>query len=147
MPTEIQIGVVAHRTGLSVDAIRFYEKEGLLNAPARTAGGFRLFRAEDVEALGFIRSAQELGFSLDEIRDLLSLRKGASRPCGLVERLLERKLASVQERIARLSALEAELRQALEECKQALGRKRPTAPDGCPVLEHLAHGLHSVATK
>jgi len=83
-----QIGVATAHTGLSVDAIRFYERQGLVKSPLRSEGGFRLFRAEDVKDLQFIRSAQELGFSLDEIRDLLLLRNGAPKPCAHVEQLI-----------------------------------------------------------
>src|SRR5215470_10016154 len=78
MSDTLKIGAVSKRTGLSVDAIRFYEKEGLLKISVRSEGGFRLFREKDLEDLRLIRSAQSLGFSLVEIRDLLSIRNGLS---------------------------------------------------------------------
>src|SRR5262245_10643308 len=88
MSDTLKIGAVSKRTGLSVDAIRFYEKEGLLKISVRSEGGFRLFREKDLEDLRLIRSAQSLGFSLVEIRDLLSTRNGLSTPCADVKRLL-----------------------------------------------------------
>ena len=70
----MQIGVVAKKVGLSVDAIRFYERNALLPRPARTQGGFRQYSERDIETLAFIRRVQGLGFKLSEIRGLLSLR-------------------------------------------------------------------------
>jgi DNA-binding transcriptional MerR regulator len=103
MSGTFKIGTVAKRTGLSIDAIRFYEKEGLLKTPLRSEGGFRLFQEKDIEDLHLIRNRQTLGFSLDEIRDLLSLRSRISTPCAEVQKLLERKLIAVQRKIAELN--------------------------------------------
>lgn len=88
----LQIGDVAARTGLSADAIRFYEREKLLRTAARSSGGFRLFTASDVADLAFIRNAQELGFSLQEIHELLDLKQAAHPDCRHVEQLLEKKI-------------------------------------------------------
>jgi DNA-binding transcriptional MerR regulator len=71
----IQIGRVSKQTGLSVDAIRFYEKQRLLERPPRTDGGLRLFNGRDIQRIHFIRRAQQLGFSLLEIRELLILQR------------------------------------------------------------------------
>src|SRR5437870_11472627 len=130
----LKIGVVARLTGLSIDAIRFYEKQGLLKAPPRSQGGFRLFQERDIADLRLIRSGQSLGFSLDEIRDLISVRNGLSTPCTQVKRLLEQKLISVQEKIAELTSLEREIATALHECKRALRGTKPTTDASCPVL-------------
>jgi DNA-binding transcriptional MerR regulator len=137
MATGFQIGIVAERTGLTVDAIRFYERQRLVRRPLLSGGGFRIYVQEDIAELQFIRSAQALGFSLDEIRGLLSLRKGDPKPCARVERLLEGKLGSVSEKIAALKTMEADLRTALADCKRAL-RRRPAAVSSCPVLERIA---------
>ena len=83
MPQGIQIGRVAKEIGLTVDAIRFYEKEGLLKSPARSEGRFRLFGPDDVRNLKFIRKAQELGFSLQEIRELLVLQQEEVRTSSM----------------------------------------------------------------
>src|SRR5215470_14467417 len=109
MSNTFKIGAVAKRIGLSVDAIRFYEKQGLLKLPLRSEGGFRLFQEKDLDDLRLIRSGQSLGFSLVEIRDLLSIRNGLSTPCAGVKRLLERKLAAVQQKISDLNRMEREI--------------------------------------
>jgi DNA-binding transcriptional MerR regulator len=126
----MQIGVVAKRTGLSVDAIRFYERSALLPRPTRTPGGFRKYGETDVETLAFIRRVQRLGFTLKEIRDLSQLRGGRLQPCAPVHRRLEGKLADVQRKLTQLQKLEHELRFALRTCEREL-RKRGAH---CPIL-------------
>jgi DNA-binding transcriptional MerR regulator len=126
----MQIGVVAKRTRLSVDAIRFYERNSLLPRPPRTPGGFRQYEENDVETLAFIRRVQGLGFKLKEIRGLLNLRGSRLQPCAPVRRRLEEKLADVHYKIADLEKLERELRLALDSCNKEL-RKRAAH---CPIL-------------
>lgn len=126
----MQIGVVAKRIGLSVDAIRFYERNALLPRPPRTQGGFRQYGETDVETLAFIRGVQGLGFKLREIRGLLNLRADRLQPCAPVRRRLEEKLADVQRKLADLQKLEHELRLALRSCNREL-RKRDAH---CPIL-------------
>ena len=109
MNTLLQIGDVAAETGLTVDAIRFYEREHLLRATARSDGGFRLFSQSDVDDLGFIRNAQKLGFSLQEVRELMALRSASHADCQQVEQLLEHKISAVRAKIAALRSLEREL--------------------------------------
>jgi DNA-binding transcriptional MerR regulator len=134
-PTQsLHIGEVARQTGLTVDAIRFYEKERLLQQPLRTSGGFRLFRAEDIERVQFIRQVQELGFSLGEVKELLVLRSGSLEACSQVRGLLEQKLAKVRHHIHELHKLEGELKSAVQACDRAQKRSsRNRQP--CPVLE------------
>ena len=105
----MQIGVMAKRIGLSVDAIRFYESNALLPQAPRTDGGFRQYGESDVERLTFIRRVQGLGFTLNEIRGLLSLRAKQLQPCAPVKRRLEDKLADVQRKLHDLHKLEHEL--------------------------------------
>src|SRR6266581_4389628 len=90
----MQIGIVAKKVGVSVDAIRFYERNGLLQRAPRTQGGFRTYGEADVEALAFVRRVQGLGFKLSEIRGLLSLRGNRLQPCAPVRRRLEEKLGT-----------------------------------------------------
>lgn len=78
----MQIGIVAKKIGLSVDAIRFYERNGLLPRPPRTEGGFRRYAENDVETLAFVRRVQGLGFKVSEIRGLLRLRGNRMQPCA-----------------------------------------------------------------
>jgi len=137
MPVGLQIGTLAQQTGLTVDAIRFYEKSGLLKRPARTEGGFRLFRREDVDDLRFIQKAQELGFSLQEIRELLILQREEVEACSHVDDLLDQKLAAVQEKIAELKKLERSLESASRKCKRELKQAGAAHKGRCPVLEEL----------
>ena len=126
----MQIGIVAKKIGLSVDAIRFYERNALLPRPARTQGGFRQYAESDVETLAFIRRVQGLGFKLSEIRALLRLRGNRLQPCAPVRRRLEERLSDVQRKLTDLHKLEHELRLALRSCNREL-RKRPAH---CPIL-------------
>jgi len=126
----MQIGIVAKKIGLSVDAIRFYERNALLPRPPRTQGGFRQFAEADVETLAFIRRVQGLGFKLSEIRGLLSLRGTRLQPCAPVRRRLKEKLADVQQKLTDLQKLEDELRLALRSCDKEL-RKQDAH---CPIL-------------
>jgi MerR family copper efflux transcriptional regulator len=126
----MQIGIVAKKIGLSVDAIRFYERNALLPRPPRTQGGFRQYAESDVETLTFIRRVQGLGFKLSEIRALLRLRGNRLQPCAPVRRRLEEKLADVRRKLADLQKLEHDLRSALRSCNKEL-RKRFAH---CPIL-------------
>ena len=132
-----RIGQVAQETGLSIDTIRFYEKQGLLKRSARTEGGFRLFGAHEVGTLKFVRKAQELGFSLSEIRELLVLRAEHLPACLHVKELLEQKLTAVGEKITELQALERSLKRALRQCKKELKTAEPGDEDCCPVLDEI----------
>lgn len=138
MPAGLQIGEVARATGLGVHAIRFYEREGLLKEPVRSDGGYRLFDQENVRDLIFIRGAQELGFSLSEIRELLVLRRSTSQPCSHVHELLGGKLEAVEAKIRELEKLRGELRLALQKCRRDLKRVRKQTEQSCPVLEELS---------
>ncbi len=133
----LQIGKVAQETGLGIHAIRFYEREGLLKPPIRSEGGFRLFDQNSVCDLKFIRKAQELGFSLSEIRELLVLRRTESQACSHVRDLLGQKLKAVRAKIAELERLQSEIQSALRKCNRDLRRLPARAEKACPVLEEL----------
>ena len=126
----MQIGIVAKKVGLSVDTIRFYERNALLPRAARTQGGFRQYGERDVETLTFIRRVRGLGFKLREIRGLLNLRGRRMQPCAPVRRRLQTKLADVRQKLENLQKLETELRLALRGCDKEL-RKQDAH---CPVL-------------
>ena len=130
----MQIGTVAKTIGVSVDAIRFYERNALLPPPPRTQGGFRQYGENHLETLAFIRRAQHLGFKLTEIRGLLSLRGNRLQPCAPVRRRLKEKLLDVQRKLADLHRLEHELRLALRSCDRQM-RKRAAH---CPILSERA---------
>ena len=126
----MQIGAVGKGVGLSVDAIRFYERKALLPLPPRTQGGFRQYSENDVDTLNFIGRVQNLGFTLREVRDLLDLRRSRLQPCAPVRRRLEEKLADVEQKVSDLQKLEHELRLALRRCNKEM-RKRSAH---CPIL-------------
>jgi len=126
----MQIGIAAKKVGLSVDAIRFYERNALLGRAPRTLGGFRQYGESDIETLAFIRRVQGLGFKLSEIRSLLNLRGSRLQPCAPVRRRLQAKLTDVRSKLADLKKLEQELRSALRSCDKEL-RKQDAH---CPIL-------------
>ncbi len=134
----IQIGRVSQQTGLSVDAIRFYEKQRLLEHPPRTEGGFRLFNGNDIQRIQFIRRAQQLSFSLPEVRELLVLQRYEGETCSHVRELLRTKVATIRNKIEELSALERQLRKKLRKCERKLRASEDSHQGRCPVLEEIA---------
>jgi len=134
----LQIGDVVSQTGLSADTIRFYERERLLHRPARSSGGFRLFSKSDVEDLAFIRSAQELGFSLQEIRDLIGLKDARYPDCERVEKMLEHKISAVRAKITALRRLERDLAQTMIRCQANLRKVEEGKPEICPALSKIS---------
>ncbi len=132
-----KIGQVAKETGLSIDTIRFYEKEGLLKRSPRTEGGFRVFGPGEIQALRFIHKAQELGFSLSEIRELLILRSENVPACSHVKELLQKKLETVEKKIEALRTLEHSLKVALRRCNRSLQTSSASHEECCPVLEEI----------
>jgi DNA-binding transcriptional MerR regulator len=131
------IGEVSRRTGLSVHTIRFYEAEGLLREAARTDSGYRVFSPQALDQLNFIRKAQELGFSLEEIRELLVLRDRNTSACSHIMALVEEKLASVRSKLRELETMEKDLTNVLAECKRQLRHPHPGGEGRCPVLVKL----------
>jgi DNA-binding transcriptional MerR regulator len=116
----LSIGEYAACTGVSTEAIRFYEHEGLIPPAVRAGSGrYRRYRPMDIERLRFIRHARDLGFSLDEIRELLTLAdESPARNCTAVNRIARAHLAQVEMKIAQLSALRAELDRIIGTCNE-----------------------------
>jgi MerR family transcriptional regulator, mercuric resistance operon regulatory protein len=132
----LHIGLVAKRAGVSVDTIRYYEKRNLLPRANRSEGGFRLFAVETIERVQFIKQAQEMGFSLEEIRALLT--GGGLGECRKVRDLLQVKLEEIHERMNALRAFTKTLSRHLRACEKELARPETTAR--CPVLVEIGHG-------
>jgi DNA-binding transcriptional MerR regulator len=109
----MRIGQLAAQTGFSVRTIRFYEQSGLLPAPQRTEGGYRVYDQDAVAQLRFVRSAQALGLSLAEIAEVLRVRDHRGPPCSYVAELIETHISAVETRIKQLAALRDELRTRL----------------------------------
>ena len=129
------IGELASRSGLTPDALRYYEKLGIIAAAPRTTGGFRVYTVQVLERLRFIKQAQLHGLTLAEIRELLRLdhRHGANQ-CREVRALLQRKLADLDVRLNELQEFRRTLDEYLERCNRTLA-DRPDA--ACPVVEDL----------
>lgn len=110
----LRIGELAAATDLSTETIRYYEKAGLLPAPARTPAGYRTYGPEAIDRLHFIRGAQRLGLRLEDIRNLLTIRDTGTCPCEPAADFLTRRLAEVDAQIQRLEALRTEMVTMLE---------------------------------
>ena len=122
---------MAKAAGIGIDAVRFYEREGLIPEPARRPSGYRMYSPDVVLSLRFIRRAKELGFSLKEISELLSLETAAAATAADVRKLAEMKLADIEERIRALQRMRRALRKATESCTG----QGPTS--GCSILQTL----------
>lgn len=127
----VTIGHVARLAGVGVETVRFYERKGLLEKPARKHSGYRQYSEEAVVRLRFIKRAKELGFSLREIKDLLRLWHSPTATCEDVRAVAEAKLAQIGDRIKELRATERSLKKLVIACKG----KRPLSE--CPILEAL----------
>lgn len=130
----LQIGELAARAGVSIDTVRYYERRKLLPVAPRTEGGFRLFALETVARVRFIKQAQDLGLSLDEIGELLA--SGGARECERVRDLLRAKLTEMDERRRLLRTFRRTLSQHLAACEQELDERGKSAR--CPVLVNLS---------
>jgi DNA-binding transcriptional MerR regulator len=112
----IAIGELARRTAVKVPTIRFYEQIGLLPTPPRTEGNQRRYGKTEVDRLNFIRHARELGFEVDDIRELLAMSAEPQASCHQADSIARNHLAEVDRRIASLTALRGELSRMIEEC-------------------------------
>ena len=129
----LTIGAVARRAGVGIDTIRYYERQGLLPEPQRRASGYRDYRTDVVERLRFIRRAKALGFTLEEIAELLAL--SGRRDVAAVKRGAQRKLAALEQRIAELTRIRDGLARLVRACS---GHGRV---EDCPILSALNEDL------
>jgi DNA-binding transcriptional MerR regulator len=111
----LKIGDVSKRSGIGVEALRFYEKSGLLERPSRTYGGYRVYGEEVLERLAFIKRAQALGFTLEEIRRIVDDARRGESPCDEVREIVRRRMAELDERLRELQRYRKELKHTLEE--------------------------------
>lgn len=136
------IGELARRAGCKVQTVRYYEGMGLLPPAPRSAGGQRRYRRGDVQRLGFIRHARELGFSLETIGELLDMAARPAESCAAVDHIVRAQLAEVDRRIQQLTALRRELALMVERCAggpvaecrilEALGEAEASTPPSPP---------------
>jgi len=125
------IGELAQATGTKVETIRYYERIGLLQSPARTGGNYRAYARSHLERLSFVRRGRDLGFSLDEVRELLRLSDDREQSCADVDRIARLHLTEVERKLSDLKALRAELRQMVDQCQHGTIAE-------CRIIEALA---------
>ena len=126
----LTIGKVAEQTGCHIETIRYYEKEKLLPAPERSEGGNRLYDSTLIERLIFIRRSRELGFSMAEVRELLSIVDGRQMSCERVKQLADAHLSDIREKISDLRRMQKTLKKLSNQCSGN------DVPD-CPIIEAL----------
>jgi DNA-binding transcriptional MerR regulator len=134
MKQQAFIGRVARAAGMSVQAVRFYERLGLLPAAQRTPAGYRIYGPETADRLQFVKQAQGLGFSLDEIREILRLRYEGRSPCMCVSKLLQEKLERIEDQIRQLVRFRREVRKTLARSKE-LPHLPHRASSICPLIQ------------
>lgn len=127
----MKIGELAKRSGCSIQTIRYYEKEGLISAPERTEGNFRVYSAVALENLSFIRNCRALDLTLSEIKHLISLQSSPGTPCEAVNEMIDSHLQVVESRIEGLQKLHGDLKQLRLKCGNA------RSVDQCGILGEL----------
>ena len=130
MRDELTIGKLAQRAGVNIQTIRYYQRRGLLREPSKPLGGYRRYPVGTARRVHFIKRAQHLGFTLEEVKNLLLLEDG--RNCTEPRLLAERKLALIEERVNDLIRLRRTLRALIAQCTE--GRR----PCSCPIIATLA---------
>lgn len=136
--TELLIGEVARLLEMTVEGLRFYERQGLVEPRRRTAAGYRLYGRDEIATLRFLRSAQEMGFSLREVRELLDIRRGEGDSCPDMRARLVAKLGTVRRRQELLESFERDLEESIRRCDTQIASGRT---DCCPVLDDLGANL------
>ena len=144
MQSNIKIGELAKRTGFTTKTIRYYELLGLLAEPERTESGYRLYTENDVKRLEFIEKAKRLGFSLDDIRDILVLDQQQQRPCVHVLALIDQKLNQVDGVLRELKTFRKELARLRKESAEQLERL-PADAAICGIVERGVHAKGEAA--
>lgn len=128
----LTIGELGEKANVNIETLRYYERRGLLPSPPRSPGNYRLFPPEAVKVVRFIKRAQDLGFSLKEIEELLSLRSIPQAQCADVQRLANEKIQDIDTKIAALQAIRNVLATLLTECPGEAPIQQ------CPILETIA---------
>jgi len=128
----LRLGELARMAGCRIETIRYYEREGLIPATARSEGNYRLYCHEHVERLRFIRHCRSLDMTLDNVRLLLRFRDAPEENCSPVDALLDEHIGHVVDRIAQLKVLEAQLRNLRGQCRSAQTAKE------CRILQNLS---------
>lgn len=136
-PDAMTIGALAHSADVGVETVRYYQRRGLLAEPSRLQGSIRRYGAADAARLRFIRRAQELGFTLDEISELLRLQDGTDREA--IRRIARTRLQQVESRLVDLERMRAALLHVIHDCEHAPGAPR------CPIIEAIDGAVQAAA--
>jgi Hg(II)-responsive transcriptional regulator len=137
----MRIGEVAAEAGVGIQTLRYYERRGLLPIPKRQTSGYRRYDAEVIQRVRFIRRAQDLGFTLQEIADLLTLWSDSARSCGLVEHRASDTLARIDDKIRDLQQMRGALARYLTACRDR------ESFDICPLLAALGRETEDAGTQ
>ena len=145
---QMKIGEVSKRSGVGIETLRFYEKSGLLSRPGRTYSGYRIYNEDVLERIAFIKQAQVLGFTLDEIKQIIDDKQKGLSPCLEVREMVRHRLEDLNERIAQMIRYRDELTEALAEWDKK-GESEGTV---CGLIEgsqidHPINGKKSVAKR
>lgn len=137
---QLKIGEVSRLSGIGIEALRFYEKSGLLDRPGRTYSGYRLYDESVLERLAFVKKAQLLGFTLDEIKQLIEHKRNGENPCAEVREIVKTRLNELNERIEQMLKYRDELTAALNEWE----KKGESEGHVCGLIEgsHIEHGIN-----
>lgn len=127
---KLGIGALSQLTGVKIETIRYYERQKLLADPPRTEGGHRCYQKEHIQRLFFIRRSRQLGFPIEEIRDLLFMMECGSYTCGEIKELTSKHANTIREKITDLEKMEASLLDISSQCKGG------NVPD-CPIIDAL----------
>jgi len=130
MPEDLTIGRVARAAEVNVETIRYYHRRGLLDEPAKPSSGRRRYSSDAVRRVCFIKRAQQLGFTLEEVKGLLRLEDG--RNCARTRLLAEQKLTVIEQRLATLARMRKMLKSLVAECTR--GKRRRS----CPIITALS---------
>jgi Cu(I)-responsive transcriptional regulator len=114
----MKIGEIAAATSTKVETVRFYEKAGLLPPPARTEGNYRSYGTSHLQRLSFIRRARQLGISLDDVRELLTLGDNTEQSCEAVDAIASAHLEDIERKLTDLTQMATELRRIVGQCKK-----------------------------
>lgn len=134
---EFTIGEVANRVGVNIETLRYYERRGLVPPPPRSHSNYRLYPSDTVRLVRFVKRAQDLGFTLNEIKELLAFRNGSEATCGDVREQALAKIGNIDDKVRALQAMRGALAELVEQCP---GRG-PVG--GCPILESLEPEIRS----
>ena len=138
---QLTIGKLAKQAGVGIQTVRFYERQGLIQKPPKR-GGFHYYSSEDAKRIRFIKRAQEVGFTLREVQELLDLRIQSTATCGDVKHKTDEKITEVEAKIRDLHRIKRSLKQLSEACV-----RQEASASQCPVLDRFEDGRHCDVSK